>query len=118
MRKAFVALSMLAAVALLAQDAPPGVGPGCGRGDIPAPRNLKVIKPEENRAVMGSFVMGTGLEYLDCHVEDDFGSERETKRLPPASAGWFEGLTPIPSRLGQGHLLYVPSWRVASEIVC
>jgi hypothetical protein len=53
MRKSFVALSVLAAVAVLAQDAPPGLGPGRGRGGMPAPRNLKVIKPEEIRAVMG-----------------------------------------------------------------
>jgi hypothetical protein len=81
MRKAFVALSVLAAVALLAQDAPPGLGPGRGRGGMPAPRNLKVIKPEEIRAVMGSFVMGTGLKCLDCHVEGDFGSDEKSKKV-------------------------------------
>jgi Photosynthetic reaction centre cytochrome C subunit len=77
MRKAFVALSMLAAIALLAQNA----GPGRRRGGMPAPRNLKVIKPEEIRAVMESFVMGTGRKCLDCHVEGDFGSDENNKKV-------------------------------------
>lgn len=82
MRKALVALSVIAAVALLAQDAPPpGVGPGRGRGGMPAPRNLKVIKPEEIRSVMGSFVMGTGLQCTECHVEGDFGSDEKNKKV-------------------------------------
>jgi hypothetical protein len=81
MRKALVALSLLAAVALLAQVAPPGLGPGRGQGGMPAPRNLKVIKPEEIRAVMESFVMGTGLKCLDCHVEGDFGTDEKDKKV-------------------------------------
>jgi hypothetical protein len=75
-------LFALCAAALLAQDAPPpGVGPGRGRGGMPAPRNLKVIKPEEIRAVMGSFVVGTGLECMECHVEGDFGSDEKSRKV-------------------------------------
>jgi hypothetical protein len=81
MRRTLVALSVLAAVPLLAQDAPPGLAPGRGRGGMPAPSNLKVIKPEEIRAVMESFVKGTGLKCLDCHVEGDFGGDEKNKKV-------------------------------------
>ncbi len=59
------------------------MGPGRGRGGfgMPAPRNLKVIKPEEIRAVMGSFVRGTGLECMECHVEGDFGSDEKSRKV-------------------------------------
>jgi len=82
MRKRFLAFSAIAAVTLLAQDAPPaGVGPERGRGGMPPPRNLKVIKPEEIRAVMESFITGTGLGCIDCHVEGDFGSDDKNKKV-------------------------------------
>lgn len=46
-----------------------------------APKNLKIIKPEEVRAVMGQFVGGTGLKCGDCHVQGDFASDENPKKV-------------------------------------
>lgn len=47
----------------------------------PAPKNLKVIKPEEIRAVMGLFVAGTGLNCMGCHVQGDFASDDKHEKV-------------------------------------
>jgi len=65
---------------------------------MPAPSNLKVIKPEEIRAVMESFAMGTGLKCLDCHVEGDFGSDEKNKKVVARKMlTMVRGITSIPS---------------------
>jgi hypothetical protein len=48
---------------------------------MPAPKNLKIIKAEEVRATMGAFVAGTGLKCVDCHVQGDFASDDNPKKV-------------------------------------
>jgi hypothetical protein len=59
---------------LLAQDPPPAGGPPKG-GPRGAPKNLKILKPEEVRAAMGSFVAGLGQQCSFCHVDGDRASD-------------------------------------------
>jgi hypothetical protein len=46
-----------------------------------APKNLKIIKPEEIRAVIGAFVAGTGLKCMGCHVQGDFASDEKHEKV-------------------------------------
>jgi hypothetical protein len=46
-----------------------------------APKNLKILKPEEVRPVMGAFVAGTGLKCGDCHVMGAFDSDENPKKV-------------------------------------
>jgi Photosynthetic reaction centre cytochrome C subunit len=61
-----------------AATAPP---PAEHKGGMPAPKNLKIIKPEEIRAVMGSFVTGLGVKCNFCHVQGDFASDDKPEKL-------------------------------------
>ena len=45
------------------------------------PKNLKVIKPDEIRAVMGAFVAGTGLNCMGCHIQGDFASDDKHEKV-------------------------------------
>lgn len=56
----------ISAIALLAQ----------GGG---APKNLKVLKPEEVRTGMGAAVAGLGVKCTDCHVADRSSDELPMK---------------------------------------
>ena len=56
---------------LLAQDQ--------GRGRGAAPKNLKILKPEEIRPTMQAFVQGTGLMCDGCHVQDRSSDEKPEK---------------------------------------
>ncbi|HWE53063.1 MAG TPA: photosynthetic reaction center cytochrome c subunit family protein [Bryobacteraceae bacterium] len=44
-----------------------------------APKNLKVLKPEEVRAGMGMAVQGTGMGCNDCHATDRSSDEKADK---------------------------------------
>jgi nitrate/TMAO reductase-like tetraheme cytochrome c subunit len=46
-----------------------------------APKNLKILKPEEVRPVMGAFVAGTGLKCGDCHVMGAFDSDEKPQKV-------------------------------------
>ena len=71
MRKLLLVIFAICSTMLFAQDA--------GRGRGAAPKNLKVLKPEEIRATMGAFVQGTGLMCDGCHVADRSSDEKETQ---------------------------------------
>jgi hypothetical protein len=86
MRRVFLVLLALCAVAVFAQEPPaaPAAGapaPGGGRGRGAAPKNLKIIKPEDLRAYMGAFVAGTGLQCTGCHVQGDFASDDKHEKV-------------------------------------
>jgi photosynthetic reaction center cytochrome c subunit len=55
--------------------------PQGGRGGGMAMKNLKIIKPEEVRQVMGMFVAGTGLKCGDCHAAPDFASDDKPQKV-------------------------------------
>jgi photosynthetic reaction center cytochrome c subunit len=44
-------------------------------------KNLKILKPEEVRTVMGQFRTGTGLACGDCHVQGDFASDDKPQKV-------------------------------------
>jgi hypothetical protein len=45
------------------------------------PKNLKILKPDEIRPVMGAFVAGTGLKCGGCHVAGDFASDEKHEKV-------------------------------------
>jgi photosynthetic reaction center cytochrome c subunit len=67
---------LLSALALCAQDAPKQGG---GRGG--PPKNLKVLKPEEVRPVMGLMMASLGQRCNFCHVQGDNASDENPKKL-------------------------------------
>ncbi len=77
-------LPLLIAIPLLAQDPPAGSEKKKG-GPPPAPKNLKLLKPEEVRPMMGAFRVALGTQCTFCHVQGDFASdekpEKETARM-------------------------------------
>ncbi|HVW83358.1 MAG TPA: c-type cytochrome [Bryobacteraceae bacterium] len=79
MRRLLFALMAVCAISLFAQDAPPPGGQGRGRGG--APKNLKILKPDEVRATMGAFVAGTGIRCGGCHVQGDFASDEKQEKV-------------------------------------
>jgi len=51
------------------------------RPQRPAPKNLKILKPEDNiQAIMRSFRMALGQECQYCHVRGDFSSDDNPKK--------------------------------------
>jgi photosynthetic reaction center cytochrome c subunit len=74
-----IALALLIAIPLFAQDPPaPGGAPKGGPpkgGARPAPKNLKILKPEEVRPAMGAFRVALGQQCTFCHMEGDFASD-------------------------------------------
>lgn len=80
MSRLIFAVSIICAATLFAQDAPAPGAPGrAGRGG--PPKNLKILKPEEIRATMQSFVQGTGLTCGGCHVQGDFASDDKQEKV-------------------------------------
>ncbi len=63
-------LPLLALVPLLAQQPPEGAKPA-----RPAPKNLKILQPEQIRPVMQAFRTALGVECNFCHVQGDFASD-------------------------------------------
>ena len=45
-----------------------------------APKNLKILKPEEVRAAMGAFRAALGVQCTYCHVPGDFASDENPKK--------------------------------------
>jgi hypothetical protein len=46
-----------------------------------APKNLKILKPEEVRANMGAFRAGLGVMCNHCHVQGDNASDDNPKKV-------------------------------------
>ncbi len=76
-----LALPLLSVAQEPAAPAPP---PAERKGAPHVPKNLKILKPEEIRPVMGAIVTGLGVKCGFCHVQGDFASddkpEKETAR--------------------------------------
>jgi hypothetical protein len=107
------------AQSLFAQGAPPPGTPGGG----PRPasfKNLKILKPEEVRAAMGSFVAGTGMKCADCHVQGAFDSDEKPQKVTArkmlemvrgVNAGTFNGdnkVTCYTCHRGEAHPVSAP----------
>ena len=71
--------SLLIAIPLLAQEPPAGAERKKG-GPPPAPKNLKLLKPEEVRPMMGAFRVALGSQCTFCHVQGDFASDEKPKK--------------------------------------
>ena len=67
----------LTVVAVSAQDAPKKGGGGGGQ----PPKNLKVLKPEEVRPVMGAMRGALGQQCNFCHIQGDNSSDENPKKL-------------------------------------
>jgi hypothetical protein len=65
----------LTAMTVGAQDAPKK------EGGHPPPKNLKVLKAEDIRPVMGAMKGALGQKCDFCHVEGDFASDQNPKKL-------------------------------------
>jgi len=72
---------LLAAAALSAQDAPKQEAPKQGGGRGGPPKNLKVLKPEDVRAVMGAMRGALGQMCNYCHIQGDNASDENPKKL-------------------------------------
>ena len=46
----------------------------------PAPKNLKLLKAEEIRPMMGAFRAALGVQCTACHVQGDFASDDNPKK--------------------------------------
>jgi formate-dependent nitrite reductase cytochrome c552 subunit len=53
----------------------------CAALGFAQPKNLQILKPEEIRPVMGSFVAGTGLKCGDCHDSADMSSDAKPQKV-------------------------------------
>lgn len=72
----FAVVLFLATVSLSAQEAPKQAG-----GRRPAPKNLKILKPEDDiLATMGRFRIALGQQCNFCHVGRDFASDENPKK--------------------------------------
>jgi len=60
--------------------AQPPQGGGQKGGGPPAPKNLKILKPEEVRGAMRSFTQALGVMCTHCHVQGDFASDENPKK--------------------------------------
>ena len=70
------AVLILAGIALHAQDAPKK-----GVGGPPQPhKNLKILKDEEVRPMMGAFRVSLGQQCTFCHVQGDFAADTNPKK--------------------------------------
>jgi hypothetical protein len=77
MRRILPILLMIVPLVLLAsvsQDPPQKKGP-------PAPKNLKVLKPEDVGRVMRGMMPGLGVQCTFCHVQGDFASDENPKKI-------------------------------------
>jgi|SRR5437016_5220944 len=72
----FATVLFLATASLTAQEAPKQ-----GPGRMPAPKNLKILKPEDNiLAIMNGFRIALGQQCTFCHVGRDFASDENPKK--------------------------------------
>jgi hypothetical protein len=81
----FLITMLLVLLPLCAQDPPPAQKKGGGGG---APRNLKVLTPEEVRSAMPAFVAALGVGQSGgcnyCHVQDRASDENPKKVIARA----------------------------------
>jgi hypothetical protein len=71
---------LLLLLPLLAQEAPKQEPTKQGRGPQ-APKNLKILKPEDLRAgVMRSYTQALGVNCFHCHVQGDNASDDKTQK--------------------------------------
>ncbi len=79
-----IPIFLLVAIALAAQDPQPGAEQKKTPAHA-APKNLKLLKPEEVRPMMGAFRVALGAQCTTCHVQGDFASdekpEKQTARM-------------------------------------
>lgn len=68
MRIALLLLSLLPVFAQEAPNAPP---------KMPAPKNLKLLTPDELMPTMRSFTVALGVKCEFCHVQGDFASDEK-----------------------------------------
>jgi photosynthetic reaction center cytochrome c subunit len=77
MRRIFPVLLMIVPLVLLAgvsQDPPQKKGPA-------PPKNLKVLKPEDVRRVMGAMMPSLGVQCTFCHMPPDMASDDNPKKI-------------------------------------
>jgi photosynthetic reaction center cytochrome c subunit len=76
----FLVTMLLVLLPLCAQDPPQKKGGGGG-----APKNLKVLKPEDVRVVMGQYVAALGVADKGgcnfCHVQGDRASDEKPEKV-------------------------------------
>ena len=65
-----------------------------------APKNLKVLKPEEVRAGMGAAVAGLGVTCAECHAAPDMASDDKPAKL--VARKMFEMTNEINSKFPDG----------------
>ena len=68
---------MLLLLPLCAQQPPQEGG---RKGGPPAPKNLKILKPEDIRPMMRAFTVALGQNCGFCHVQGDFASDENPKK--------------------------------------
>jgi hypothetical protein len=71
-------LLFLSAMTVCAQDTAPAPKKGGGGGP---PKNLKVLKPEDIRPVMGAMRGALGQQCNFCHIQGDNASDENPKKL-------------------------------------
>ena len=69
-------LVLLLSLAAFAQERQEGQP----RRQMPAPKNLKILKPEGLIPIMRSFTVALGVKCEYCHVEHDFASDDNPKK--------------------------------------
>ena len=84
-----VLTGLFASGLLLATLAAPAAAQSAAGGQAPqAPRNLKVLKPEDVRAAMGAFTVALGVQCNYCHVmeptRDMALDDKQTKKTARA----------------------------------
>lgn len=73
-----ILLPLLIALPLLAQEPPPAGG--AKKGPMGPPKNLKLLKPEDIRPMMGAFRVALGGQCTTCHVQGDFASDEKPEK--------------------------------------
>jgi hypothetical protein len=80
-----ISLLLIALPLYVLAQAPPPPPAGQKGGARPAPKNLKILKPEEVRAKMNEYRIALGAQCTMCHEQGDFASdakpEKETARM-------------------------------------
>ena len=71
--------ALLLSLAAFAQQPPDAPKPE-GAKQRPAPKNLKLLKPEDIRPMMGAFRTALGVQCTYCHVEGNFASDDNGKK--------------------------------------
>ncbi len=73
-----ILIPLLLALAIYAQDPP--AGPPQQKKAPPAPKNLKVLTPEEYRPLMRTYTVALGVPCTGCHVQGNFASDDNPKK--------------------------------------